>query len=581
MLNIKKPVVLELPSDLGKIKFRGEHLQRPYIGDQIDLNNPLWLPAHPASLFGRSYTKLGQPIVLNAPTGSGKTQFILNKLLPHARSQRQCVLIITNRNILTFAYKKAILEAYGIANNYSDEGIRNCSEFGDVTIMNYQELFEHWAYMNALRFSYVICDECHYFLQDASFSDWSGFALSLIPVRFQHAVRLYVSATITQVLQYITRYERDVAQLEQNINPSITWPPLDMLSPDFIHIYTMEGSYEKITLQFYDELNHVVDFLKTQPSKTLAFCDKKEDCAKISSAFPHGIAIDAMFLEKNPDVLNNLVENESFSEDCLAATSVFCNGNNIHDKNVKSVIINCFDYVDLMQMAGRRRINPFDDTDGFTLYLPIPTIKFLKKRIWMLQQKLEKINYLIKNPVEILRIIKDGTDVDSDFIRNVFHVDYQCCRYILNPLTAEKFKQQIKFYEELKSVLESDGAEGYATHIADLFNKPFNSDMFFKTKEARKTELISFIEEYGFPLSQNDFDGFANDFREKRIYLFGPVDADSRDKKRKAPGLLSINNRLSELGIPLLIKKKNTSYVLERKIENEDLPDTGSIVRNT
>ena len=82
-------------------------------------------------LIGEKYTEWdGKKILLNAPTGMGKTTFILQKFLFYFRIRRRRILILCNRALLRTQYWNSLL---GQFEDYRE--IEQC-----VTVMTYQQL---------------------------------------------------------------------------------------------------------------------------------------------------------------------------------------------------------------------------------------------------------------------------------------------------------------------------------------------------------------------------------------------------------------------------------------------------------
>ena len=345
-------------------------LQRPYIGDQLDYDLLCW--------------RSSRAVVIKAPTGAGKTWFAINKIIKRAKKHKEKVLIVMNRSPLNLAYKKAVAKMVEKESCYTDEGLLQAQEFGNVFVVNYQGL-EHFVRTHKhVEFSYVICDECHYFLQDASFTDCTGTVLDMIPKVFEFAVRIYISATIEEVLPFITRAE--LYDCNVDFDGNVYWKDL-LLAQTFTGqypvplVYRMESDYSKIKLQFFEDTELLAEQLKAEPYQVLAFCDTKKECKKFVKSIDSGRVIYSEYLHEHPEVLKSLVENEGFSGKCLAATTVFSNGNNISSKNVRSVVITLLDQIEILQMAGRSRLDYSDPNDGFTLYLKIPKSGQIRQKL--------------------------------------------------------------------------------------------------------------------------------------------------------------------------------------------------------
>ena len=533
------------------IQYEERTLQRPYINCQLDYDlSYCW-----------SYKK---PIVIKAPTGSGKTWFVIKKVVRRAIKRSEYVLIITNRCPLNLSYKQELAKITGKDGLYTPEGLQGAYEFGNVYIINYQGLKSFLHTHSNIKFSYVICDECHYFLQDATFSDCSGSALDMIPRKFESAIRIYISATIDEVLPYITRAE--LYDCNVNCNGDVFLK--NLIYPQFptgTHllpvIYRMDSDYSKVKLQFYENIDFVTDYLKTQKSQVMAFCSSKKECKKIGDAIGDSLVIDSPFLHSNPEVLKSLIEKEGFDEKCLATTSVFSNGNNVCKKSVRSVIITLLDQTELIQMAGRRRLDYCDSNDGFTLYLPIPTLSQLQQELHRIYQFQEDIKKCKQSPIYLMKIIKDGGEY-AEQIRNVFEVDSKTEKYKINYLCEDKLYSEIKYLNFIYALISDAGKEAYCAMIASLFGKEFDESMLFSTLEDRKEAMKSFIHEYGFPLSESEFENFKADFLTERLKLFGAAKADNTGSSRKSPGITAINRRLLELNIDIQIERKDEAYIL-------------------
>lgn len=123
----------------------------------------------------------GQPIVIEAPTGAGKTHFVLHELLPWATSQGKKIVYLSNRTALKLQVDTDIQKS-GEQSKYIKT--LNYQQFSNLSLsMNYwaeqsmsskglsqeqRDLMESsmWVYSA----DYLILDEAHFFLADAGFN---------------------------------------------------------------------------------------------------------------------------------------------------------------------------------------------------------------------------------------------------------------------------------------------------------------------------------------------------------------------------------------------------------------------------
>lgn len=132
-----------------------------------------------SDLIGDEYLnwKPGIPYVLSSQTGRGKTTFVMTRLLRNAAAQNRDVLYICNRKALHAQVEQIIsnmMQEIKSAFSLTEEESRH------LIIQTYQ--YYEAGTINPFYFSkvlYVIFDEAHYFLEDASFnsgtnlwSDW-------------------------------------------------------------------------------------------------------------------------------------------------------------------------------------------------------------------------------------------------------------------------------------------------------------------------------------------------------------------------------------------------------------------------
>ena len=153
------------------------------------------------------------PVFVDAQTGTGKTTFIKNQLLPLVSEHGSNILLLSNRIALSSQQKLYFMEALNDPRQglLTDKGIAATEDFGCLRIMTYHRLQsllndahnEEWI----RKLAFVICDECHFLVADSTFNDQCDHILKQITSKFCHCKRIYMTATPWDVINPIAEAE--------------------------------------------------------------------------------------------------------------------------------------------------------------------------------------------------------------------------------------------------------------------------------------------------------------------------------------------------------------------------------------
>lgn len=345
-----------------------------------------------------------RPVFISAPTGAGKSHFILHELLEHVVKENwfygeiSKILILSNRIALNRQLKLAVAELirYYISDKEQQdlleemlkmppEEFDQCLfDFGMITVCSYHRMEKDASSLKW--YSHIVCDECHFFTSDSMFNEYTGRVMKRIVHEGQNAIRIYMSATPEVVFEPILRAEycRLAGDNAQDCS-------LDL----YFYYLARDYSYLK-DIYHYRCNSELLDAIRQFDEKWLVFVDSCKRGEQLKAALEKDrkcvfISTDSKSQGNAKRIFDGLVETESLGNhvDVLICTAVLDNGVNIKDFSVKNIAIEVFDRVEFLQMLGRvRRI------DGHNLRLfvresdPVRLAGWLDKNMLDLSEKI-------------------------------------------------------------------------------------------------------------------------------------------------------------------------------------------------
>lgn len=343
----------------------------------------------------KEYTKdrwePSQPVFISAQTGQGKNYFIEKTLIPYVRElnlkhqTEQKVLILSNR----LALKKQIKDRLN-GNDESDKEKEKYSynEYADVMtyqgLLLYKKKLEEKQKYAKSRYIFVICDEAHFFTSDAMFNPHTHKILQTIIQLFQDAIRLYMSATPYECLEYIINCENDYLSNYLNWNkPQHKWKGKMMV------LYHFKRDYSYLDVKTYSSINElyegIIESVNKRNEKWLIFIDDKRKGARVKKRLeelakdmncPLVIENDKKKVEKvyvvdanskTESTFQKIVKSEKLNKDTyvLISTSVLDNGMNL--TGIKNIVVSDMAKTKCLQMVGRARVE--GEGDRKNLYI--------------------------------------------------------------------------------------------------------------------------------------------------------------------------------------------------------------------
>lgn len=316
-------------------------------------------------VIGKEYQQWhSRKIILCAPTGAGKTTFILKELLPYYKKNNKKLLILCNRRMLEEQYEASlaiIYETYEECNNVEIQSYQHFIHADEKEIQRIQQEF------------YGICfDECHYFVQDSDFNQETYRLWLMVTKRLCRLQMIFISATMECMRPFIDQFKSDIATI-----PNISL--CEDICKQFIDDgrYDIQPDYSHLDLIGVSNKEDLCRRIAADEGKALIFINDKDGAKKLKEILiQNGIDKNEVSI-LNADELSRQVElkDSLVYGGCLPAntkvlitTSVLDNGVSLVDSSITSVTIFSINRTDFMQMLGRVRI-PRDSDRRLQLYL--------------------------------------------------------------------------------------------------------------------------------------------------------------------------------------------------------------------
>lgn len=394
--------------------------------------------------------EVGHSAVIASDVGTGKSTAIINTVLA---MHDENIYILVNRRYCIIQLKREYMKLMGIAvSDWCDDAIMGYNT-GNIRFMTYQKLAKKGGFYKLPESSIVVLDEIHYLLNDAVFSYEPEIIKNIIYSNKNHTKRVYISATIDEVLN-------EIIMLESKCDESASIDEIFMNNNKYKinntlidQIYLIPNSYEHISLKFYNysDIDMLTDYLNTNSEngrKSLVFVRNKNRGETLREKLTDSEMVFAT--ENGMPILSAISENAEYSCSSLLSTKVLENGVSIVDGKVDTIVIDELDPITFRQFLGRvrnSRVNP----RPLTVIIPDYTLSELIQYERQCYQKINTINYVIKN---------------TDYCMSNFH-DYSPYVYYDRDEKVPKanylaLKKLTNLSNHIKSLIEEEKTSSYA-----------------------------------------------------------------------------------------------------------------------
>ncbi len=298
-------------------------------------------------------------------TGIGKSVFIINELIRDLTEGAFAnnVLLLANRSTLVAQHKADLKQAEKNLTNELVEEVANRNmkkAYGDrVKVMTYHSLPKVDKDFLS-KFKFVICDEAHFIVQDATYNEECDDILRILMERRASGAEL-ILVTATEFELLPTLWLNGISVEKGNLkiydyNKVINWY-------DRIDLFFTSKRVDSLALRVPHGEKCMIF---TDKSKMKSLCKKLEDADYIHSKWVKGKQKDVAMEKKQ----QQLVEDKKFHTKYLIANSALDNGISIEDVKFTTMIIdNVHDLVQIIQMIGRKRFNEVINSDRLKVYI--------------------------------------------------------------------------------------------------------------------------------------------------------------------------------------------------------------------
>ena len=526
------------------------------------------------------YKKISR-VFIESPTGTGKSTFVFENLIPHIASDKNRfshnILYLGNRDALKLQIEKNIKSLHGIYHEDDSEGYPDNSSLkkyyyddGDnkacLYICNYQSMLKQ---INSENFSnvfqlgnmeIVIFDEAHFFLDDSLFNPFTELILEKVIMCLKDSAMVFMSATLEETKLW-------VEDIISRCCPTREIPTGQILNRLIYYKNTyVQGNYKLNLYTNYFEILPIIENC-AKSERWIIFVSSKDKGRELMRRKTE-MKIPVSFLSadtKKSSAWKQIVEEESFSANVLITTKVLDNGSNILNPFVRHIVLPFCCKTDFVQMLGRRRIT---DDEVINIYAEIPTEKKVKSYIKETTKKLKNLESVIN--------MRNGNNCSISLLQNLwltgdksinklFYIDN---RAALMPNYAAVYKLQalLDFYKEaLEKIYNPDAY--IKLLLSWIPSKSLDNAIYLDSSSGENIQSIDeFIECYENKILKPNsiYDEFMRIYKNECYMKYSKEEFDDMMNIKKAKNIrkATINHALEKLGKPYKIFKIKKCWVL-------------------
>lgn len=375
-------------------------------------------------------------VFISASTGKGKSHFIKNKLYDYAKARDEKILLILHRKNCYMQFDDEL----------SCEG--KIDVISTITYQSIEQQALGGVGFDFSRYTYIVCDEYHYFLEDSDFNPNTDTSFQAII----HAkkITLWLSATGHNMKEYIT--------VEQRV--------------PYVEYELIEEDTHIRSLNFFEDMESTAIRLArkviSSGEKAIFFIQSAEKAKQLKQALGKDAIFNCSQYNKNYrrsvnlKLIEKILQEEAFDVPIMVTTACFDAGINIRDKAVKTIFVDITNVASAIQCIGRRRIDYNDPNDRIDVYVHVPPRRSINGIISGKSSNLDMANYLIDNgPRAFIQKYRRKSYPSLIYYNSNYTNgdDFMCVNKI-------KYYKDLVDIRDLRDIMSVD--HGYQNKIAEL-----------------------------------------------------------------------------------------------------------------
>lgn len=433
----------------------------------------------------------GESLCIFSPTGSGKTKAI--KQISETLVGQEKIIILTNRCACKIQLIKDIFKQF---KDVPEKLIDKFRPDRNIEVMTYQDFVRKKQHYNGKKLLFI-CDECHCFAEDSTFSVYPQQMTDFLRCNLDNTKRLYLTATPDDVLPIIWDIEalsgeRLYPLTNDNLKEFLRETPAES-STRIKHTYLMKSDWSYLTFKTYDPDNKekLIEYINKACSngqKALIFINDIASGSNLKEQFSNCQHIYSD--EDKKAELHEIAVNEKFQSETLITTKVAENGLSLHDEKLSVIVAETYDPVALQQIIGRARVKRKNPREIIVL-VPDYSLSNLGSIEGKLYMQLKEFQKVIENPDFAMQYLPQPNPY--------IYYDAIIQRPVVNYIGYSQLQKQLDYIQALKDT-EQEEPHAFIRKVLSLYSKTIENidEMFieYDTTKDCKQQILSAWESF-------------------------------------------------------------------------------------